>query len=590
MGLKMGSLWCEILIKSRLTKHLLWTIVLFCIVICGDSTSSLAQGPPIPSEILQPNPNEDRFPQPAPTPEPIPDSEETTPVRPPSPPPESTDTNSQTVPVKKIEVTESSIFTPEELNAIVQPFEGRSLTLQQLKEVADQITQLYLEKGFITSRAILVDQPIEEGIVTIRILEGSLEEIKIEGNVRVNPDYVRSRVQLGAGKPLNTADLEDQLRLLRADPLFENIEASLRMGSQQGKSILIVRIAETNPFEGNVSIDNYSPPSVGSERLGVRFAHLNLTGNGDRIGTSFFHTTRSGSDVGEISYRLPVNPMNGTVQLRTSLSRNKVVESGFSFFDIEGESQLYEASFRQPLIRTPREEFALSLGFAYQRNKALLGDVLPVSPGANSEGVTTTSVIKFGQDYLRRDSRGAWSWRSLLSLGTDFLSATDNPEPTPDGQFISWLGQVQRVQVLNENNLLIVGADVQLTPDSLVPSQQFVIGGGQSLRGYRQNIRAGDNGFRFSMEDRITLERDEGGIPTFQLAPFFDAGLVWNDSDNPSPLPGERFLAGVGLGVIWQPLPKLNLRLDYGVPLIDLDDRGTNAQDEGFYFSVNYEF
>ncbi|NES20201.1 MAG: ShlB/FhaC/HecB family hemolysin secretion/activation protein, partial [Symploca sp. SIO3E6] len=585
-----GSLWCEMLIKSTFTKRLFWTVLLFGVGICGDGTSSIAQSQPIPSEILQPNPNEDRFPQPAPTPEPIPDSEETAPVQPPSPPPESTDTDSQTVLVKKIEVTESSIFTPEELNAVVQPFEGRSLTLQELKEVADKITQLYLEEGYITSRAILVDQPIEEGIVTISILEGSLEEIKIEGNVRVNPGYVRSRVQLGAGKPLNTADLEDQLRLLRAEPLFENIEASLRMGSEQGKSILIVRIAETDPFEGNVSIDNYSPPSVGSERLGVRLTHLNLTGNGDRISTSFYHTTRSGSDVGEISYRLPVNPMNGTVQLRTSLSRNKVVESGFSFFDIEGESQLYEASFRQPLIRTPREELALSLGFSYQRNKALLGDILPVSPGANSEGVTTTSVIKFGQDYLRRDARGAWSLRSLLSFGTDFFSATDNPEPTPDGQFISWLGQLQRVQVLNENNLLILGADVQLTPDSLVPSQQFVIGGGQSLRGYRQNIRAGDNGFRFSVEDRITLERDEGGIPTFQLAPFFDAGLVWNDSNNPSPLPGQRFLAGVGLGVIWQPLPKLNLRLDYGVPLIDLDDRGTNAQDEGFYFSVNYEF
>ncbi|NET58749.1 MAG: ShlB/FhaC/HecB family hemolysin secretion/activation protein, partial [Symploca sp. SIO2E6] len=327
-----------------------------------------------------------------------------------------------------------------------------------------------------------------------------------------------------------------------------------------------------------------------SERLGVRLSYLNLTGNGDRLATSFFHTTRSGSDVGDISYRLPVNPMNGTLQLRTSLSRNQVVESGFSVFDIQGESQLYEASFRQPLIRSPREELALSLGFAYQRNKALLEDILPVSPGANSEGVTTTSVIKFGQDYLRRDSRGAWSLRSLFSFGTDLFNATDNPEPTPDGQFISWLGQLQRVQVLNENNLLIIGTDVQLTPDSLVPSQQFVIGGGQSLRGYRQNIRAGDNGLRFSVEDRITLERDEGGSPIFLLAPFFDAGLVWNDSDNPNQLPGQRFLAGVGLGVIWQPLPNLNLRLDYGVPLIDLDDRGTNAQDEGFYFSVNYQF
>ncbi len=476
------------------------------------------------------------------------------------------------------------------LNAIVQPFEGRFLTLKQFREVADKITQLYLEQGYITSRAILVDQPIEKGVLEIRILEGSLEEIKIEGNTRINPDYIRSRVQLGAGTPLNTADLEDQLRLLRTDPLFENIEASLRVGSQQGKSILIVRIAETDPFEGSVGIDNYSPPSVGSERLGLRLSYLNLTGNGDRISASYYHTTRSGSDVGDISYRLPVNPMNGTIQLRTSLNRNEVVESGFSFFDIQGESQLYEASFRQPLIRSPREELALSMGFAYQRSKALLGDILPVSPGANSEGVTTTSVIKFGQDYLRRDARGAWSLRSLLSFGTDLFNATDNPEPTPDGQFVSWLGQIQRVQVINENNLLIVGADIQLTPDSLVPSQQFVIGGGQSLRGYRQNIRAGDNGFRFSIEDRITLERDEGGIATFQLAPFFDTGLVWNDSDNPNQLPGQRFLAGVGLGIIWQPLPHLNLRLDYGVPLIDLDDRGTNAQDEGFYFSVNYEF
>ncbi|NET61900.1 MAG: ShlB/FhaC/HecB family hemolysin secretion/activation protein, partial [Symploca sp. SIO2E6] len=269
----------------------------------GTSPSLQTQNLPIPPEILQPNPNEDRFPQPAPTPEPIPDSEDTKPVSPPLPPRESTDSDSQKVQVQQIEVIDSTVFSPEELNAIVQPFEGRALTFQQLKEVADQITQLYLEKGYITSRAILVDQPIEEGMVTIRILEGSLEEIKIEGNIRVNPDYIRSRIQLGAGKPLNTADLEDQLRLLRADPLFENIEASLRMGTQQGKSILIVRIAENDPFEGSVSIDNYSPPSVGSERLGVRLSYLNLTGNGDRLATSFFHTTRSGSDVGDISYR-----------------------------------------------------------------------------------------------------------------------------------------------------------------------------------------------------------------------------------------------------------------------------------------------
>jgi hemolysin activation/secretion protein len=182
--------------------------------------------------------------------------------------------------------------------------------------------------------------------------------------------------------------------------------------------------------------------------------------------------------------------------------------------------------------------------------------------------------------------------RSLFSFGLGIFDATVNPSPEPDGRFFSWLAQAQRVQILNENNFLIVGADIQLTPDSLLPSQQFVVGGGQSLRGYRQNIRAGDNGVRFSLEDRITLERNEAGAATFQLAPFFDAGYVWNSPDNPINqfLPSQRFLAGLGIGLLWEPQPGLNLRLDYGYPLIKLDDRGENAQDRGFYFSVRYQF
>jgi len=75
-----------------------------------------------------------------------------------------------------------------------------------------------------------------------------------------------------------------------------------------------------------------------------------------------------------------------------------------------------------------------------------------------------------------------------------------------------------------------------------------------------------------------------------QLAPFFDAGTVWNVSNNPNTLPRQNFIAGVGLGLIWQPLPKLNLRLDYGLPLVNLDDRGNNAQDQGLYFSAGYQF
>ncbi|AFZ24189.1 hemolysin activation/secretion protein [Cylindrospermum stagnale PCC 7417] len=545
----------------------------------------------LPTLAQAPNPqgdsNQNRFPQPVFIPAPL--APEQPPLQP-TPTPERPPANdSRIIQVEKIQVTGSTFFKSEALNAITKTVEGRSVTLDELTKVADAITQLYLDRGFITSRAVLVDQTITNGIVKIQVIEGSLEKIEIEGTRRLNPNYVRSRIALGAGKPLATGKLEDQLRLLRADPLLSNVEASLRPGSSFGQSILVVRVVEANPFSGTLSIDNYSPPSVGSERLGVSAAQRNLTGLGDELAISYYRTTQGGSSIYDFSYRVPLNAMNGTLQLRTSINNNEVIDPAFKQFGISGESQLYEVSYRQPLMRSPREEFSLSLGFAVQNGQTFtFAGPTPFGFGPDAEGNSRTRVIKFGQDYVRRDANGAWGLRSLFSLGTGVFDATINSNPVPDGRFFSWLAQVQRVQRLNKDHLLIAQADIQLTPNALLPSQQFVLGGGQSLRGFRQNVRAGDNGFKFSLEDRMTLQRDASGNPVLQIAPFFDMGYIWNQSDNPNSLQRQKFLAGLGMGLLYQPIPKLNLRLDYGLPLVDLDDRGTNAQDDGFYFSANY--
>jgi hemolysin activation/secretion protein len=547
----------------------------------------------------QPDPNEERFLQP--TPEPfLPESTDEEPVLPdadppaespqPPSPPESTDDEAEpTITVSRVEVLGSTVFEADDFAPIVQPVEGRQVTLEELRQVADAITQLYLNQGYLTSRAVLVDQVIEDGVVQIQIVEGRLATIEIEGNRRLNDGYIRDRIELGANVPLRTDQLEDQLRLLRADPLLDNVEASLRAGDRIGESILVVRVDEADPVIGEVRVDNYSPPSVGSERTGIDLGYQNLTGIGDLINVSYDRTTPGGADVVELLYRAPFNAMNGTVQLRTVIDRNEVIQEPVSEFDIEGESERYEISVRQPLIRTPREEFALSAGFSYRDGQTfLLGEPFGFGIGPDEDGISRTSVFRFGQDYIRRDVEGAWAFRSQFSLGVDIFNATTNEDPIPDGRFFSWLGQAQRVQRLGNSNILIMQLDLQLTPDSLLPSEQFVIGGGQSLRGYRQNVRAGDNGIRFSIEDRITLARNEAGESKFQLAPFFDLGAVWNTSDNPNDLPDQRFLAGLGLGVLWEPIPNLNVRLDFAVPLINLDDRGENIQDDGIYFSVRY--
>ena len=496
----------------------------------------------------------------------------------------------ETIEVSRIEVINNTVIPEEDIAAIVAPLEGTAVTVATLAQVADDITALYVSRGYLTTQAVLVEQEIVDGVVTIEVQPGSLSDIRVEGLSHLRSDYVSARLARGDSTPLNINRVEEQLRLLSLNPLLEDIRGRLEPGDEEGTSILSVEAIEADPWDFGVSIDNYSPPSVGSERLGAVVAHNNLSGWGDRLAVRYYRTTTGGSNNWDFSYQVPVNAMDGTLSLQANFDEYEVTEGDFAG-EIEGSTERYAVSFRQPIILSLREELALSAGFSYRSGQTFLGNEsvgFGIGPDPDT-GISRTSVFKFGQDYTLRDESGAWALRSQFNLGTGLFDATINAGAVPDSQFFSWLGQVQRVQQLGPDNLLIIQADLQLTPDSLLPSEQFVIGGGQSLRGYRQNARSGDNGFRVSIEDRITLVRDDDtGNPVLQLAPFVDAGSVWNHPDNPNRLENETFLVGTGLGLLYEPFDGLNLRLDYGLPLVSFSGEGDNIQDNGLYFSVNY--
>jgi hemolysin activation/secretion protein len=546
--------------------------------------------PPRPAPA---NPSQNQLLPPIPRPAPLPEQQPPELQTPPAPTEPAAEPD-KTVNVSKIEVSGSTIFGPEQLNPIVQPLEGRAVTLNELKTAADAITKLYLDQGYLTSRAVLPQQTIADGIVQIQVLEGQLEEIQIEGNRRLLKSYIRDRVRLGAKVPLNTNKLEEQLRLLKIDPLFKNIEASLRPGSQPNTSILVVRVTEAKNFSSAIALDNYIPPAIAPERGSIALQYQNLSGRGDVLSGSYAVGTNLGkfdwgaSNVFDISYSIPVNAMNGTLQLRTVQNSNRITRSDLEPLGLEAESSYYLINFRQPIIRTLRQEVALSLGFEIQGGQTFLFNdtPFPFGIGPDANGVSRTRVLQFGQDWLRRDQQGAWLLRSQFNFGLGIFDATTNPAPIPDGRFFSWLGQGQRVQRLGGDNYLLLRSELQLSPNSLLPFQQFVIGGGLSVRGYAQNARSGDNGFRLSAEGRFPVLRDQARNPVLQLAPFLDLGTVWNNGSNPNGSVNQGFLAGAGLGILWQPNRHLDLRIDYALPFVDLSDRGNSLQDNGFYFSL----
>ncbi|MGB3297873.1 MAG: ShlB/FhaC/HecB family hemolysin secretion/activation protein [Phormidesmis sp.] len=536
---------------------------------------------PLTPLLLSQNAPASELSEPEGEPSPLPETAPVLPTSPPEPPPATSASEASSegrVDVIDVQVVGSSLFSERDFEPIVAPYEGRSLGLRDLRQVANDITQVYLSSGYITSRAVLSEQTIANGVVQVRVVEGELEEIKVEGTQRLT-GYVRSRLNLANRKPLSQAALESQLQLLRADPLFEQIEASLRAGTGEGQSQLIVRVLEAPALSGRAVFDTYSPPSVGVARLGVEANYNNPFGLGDRLSLSAYGTVAGGSETYGISYDLPLNALNGTLQARYLPSSFSLISDELSTLDVHGASDTYGLTYRQPIIRQPNEELAFSVGFRHRTGETLISDRVIDS--------TRTSVVQLGQDYLRRDQSGAWGVRSLFSLGTGLLDATSRDNGEADGQFFSWLGQIQRAQVMTPDNLLLLQGSVQLSANSLLGAEQFIIGGANSVRGYDQNARFGDNGFRASVEDRITVLHNDDGSPATQIAPFLDAAVVWNQGAIAN---DQTFLLGTGVGIIANLVDRVEARFDVGVPLMRLNEGGDRNQSALMYFSLDYRF
>ncbi|MBD2328030.1 ShlB/FhaC/HecB family hemolysin secretion/activation protein [Alkalinema sp. FACHB-956] len=488
--------------------------------------------------------------------------------------------------VDRIDVVGSTVFKPEQFAVVTAPFVGREITFAELLQARDVITKLYTDNNYVTTGAIVTPQTLKNGVVTIEVIEGKLEDIKITGNRRLRTPYIRDRIKRGASTPIKTDRLLESLQMLRLDPRIQGVSADLQTGVRPGSNILQVEVQEADTFSTTFSLDNGRSPSVGSFRRKVELQEANLLGWGDTI--TLGYTNTNGSNAIDLSYLLPINARNGTVSFSYGTSWNRVLEDPFSVLDIQSKSRYYELSYRQPLVQKPTEEFAMGFSFSRQESQTELGldniGPFPLSPGADSEGKTKVSALRFFQDYTQRSNHHVLALRSQFSVGVDWFGATTN-EGQPDSRFVSWRGQAQWVRQFAPDALFLLKGDVQLTNNSLLPLEQMGLGGQMTVRGYRQDALLTDSGALVAAELRLPIVRSLKSGTVLQLAPFIDIGTGWNSKqDNPDP----ETLIGMGLGLIWKQGNNLSVRLDWGIPLVSVEGEKRSLQENGLYFSVNY--
>ncbi len=538
-------------------------------------------------------------PQPVEPPKPqLPPSQEILPNTPPQTLPSQPSVPSnlpESIVITSFKVNGSSVFTPADLDRITGQYTNKPLDFTQLLQVASEITQLYVKNGYINSGAYIPGNQsidVREGTIEIQVIEGRVEDIVVTGTRRLDPNYIKSRIALGTGKVLKIDRLIDSLRLLQLDPLIKSISTELVSGQQPGTSIVQLKVIENPNWQTGVNIANNRSPSVGEIQAQVALSQNNLTGLGDPIAVAYGKS--EGSNIFDLNYTLPLNPHNGTLRFQYSNFNSRVIEPPFDRLDINSMGQDFGLTYRQPILQTPSQEFALGATLARREiNTGYLFSVIGEriaypTPGADANGLTRVTTARFFQDYTIRDTQQVFAVRSQLSLGVNALGATINSS-SPDSQFLAWRGQAQYVRALAPNSIFLVKLDSQIADRPLLALEQIGLGGQDTVRGYRQDLLLADNGIVASAEVRLPIFTPPQSKQILQLVPFLDFGLGWNQPNNPSPSPNPSTIASGGVGLRYQSGDNFTARLDYGIPFTSIDTVKRTGQERGFYFGLSYD-
>ena len=483
----------------------------------------------------------------------------------------------KTITVEQIVVKGSRLEA--EINLLLSPYLDRQIPLDKVSEIETAINQFYQNNGYLVSFAVIPLQHFSSGIVKIYVIEGRLTKLKIKGDSTLREKYIAAQLQKSLNsQPLKLATLESELRLLQLNSQVEAIKANIRPGLEAGNYTLILEILEAPTTAISFSGDNDISPTLGEFQatLAAEKRSLFLSRDLAQVQTTF----AEGLDKYFVSYRLPLNTSEGTLTFSYQNNQSDIVEEPFDAVDINGEVEQVAILYQQPFFRSLTEEFSSQVKFDVTSVNSFFFGNRPLSLAEGAEdGFYRVSALRWALVWQTRSTKEVLILGSQISLGLDLFDATNN-DGLPDSQFFLWRGQTRWLRALgsNRNTQLVVNLDSQLTFDELLPSEQFVIGGIDTVRGYRQNLIIAESGINASVELRIPLLTSES-IGFFQLMPFFDFGTAWNNRNRLE----SGTLASVGLGVRWTILDTLEFNAAYGIPLIPVKRRGNSLSEDGWH-------
>ena len=484
---------------------------------------------------------------------------------------------------------------PKNLRNKLAVFLGKPVSAETLVNIKKTIADYYISESYPFVIVKVPEQDVTSGILQVFVTESRLGTLSVEGNRYVSSEQIKKNFKIKPGQRIYEKRLLQSLSFINRNP-FQRADLVFAPGTEVDTTNVIIAVKDRRPLRIYAGSDNLAVELLGPNQWYAGFNWGNAFGLGHIL--SYQYTAAYNIQ------RLQAH----TAQYTAFLSWGHILDvyGGYSevhqpvtppFKRNSGWSMQASARYTIPLKIYPYLEHEIITGADVKRtnNTFEFTEVFPLF----GKNVNLTQVLlgyngNYERNTYRVDFKGNFFWSPGRWLPDQTNADYSSLRPGAVNQWVYFRGYFAYLQRLPRSFSLSLRATGQGSSQPLIPSEQFGLGGYETVRGYEERELNVDNAIVLNLEVRSPgLPIAKWMKPTctipdaLQFLVFLDYG--WGDYIVPLPAtPKTAYLMGAGPGVRYTLEPYLTARLDWGVRLHNEDEFVGNWN--RFHFNVTASY
>ncbi len=463
----------------------------------------------------------------------------------------------------------NTLLHPKRVETIVAQHVGSSSDFETIQRAVEALEQAYVNAGYGSVKVEVPEQELDSGVVTLQVVQGKLGNVTVEANPFYDGANLRHALPaLVEGEVVNTGELNRNLALANEAGAKVTSVTFKRAANNQDVDVAVKVVGE-DPQRWLALLDNTGTPATGEYRLGLVYQHANLFNRDHALSVQIMSSPGHWQQVSVLGlgYRIPLYAWGGALDInasQSSVDSGKIAQAGGGpDLAISGSGTTFGLRYTHNLDSSADFNHKLSVGLEQRMmgNSVTLGGASlvpdlatrPLTLGYNATWRDDTRDLSFGANYVANLPGGRNGNTADYNLPGGRAGA--------DAQFRTLKYNLQLTQRLASLWAVRLGLSGQSSRDLLIASEQFGVGGTDSVRGFGEREIAGDQGWRLGLE----VWAPPVDVDQWRFTP-----LVFVESANVSrnqPAPGEiaeQNISGAGLGLRANYARQMSLRLDWG--------------------------